>query len=75
MNGAPDTGLKLLDDIAHHPQISRYHLFHAAKADLLRRQGQYEAARNAYQQALLLATLEPEKRFLNRRLAELENSP
>ena len=75
MNGAPDTGLKLLDDIAHHPQISRYHLFHAAKADLLRRQGQHEAARNAYQQALLLATLEPEKRFLNRRLAELENSP
>ena len=75
MNGAPATGLQLLDDIAQHPQISRYHLFHAAKADLLRRQGQYEAARNAYQQALLLATLEPEKRFLNRRLAELENSP
>ena len=75
MNGAPDTGLKLLDDIAHHPQISRYHLFHAAKADLLRRQGQPEAARSAYQQALLLVTLDPEKRFLNRRLAELENSP
>lgn len=73
MNGAPDTGLKLLDDIAHHPQISRYHLFHAAKADLLRRQGQHEAARSAYQQALLLVTLDPEKRFLNRRLAELEN--
>jgi len=75
MNGAPDTGLKLLDDIAHHPQISRYHLFHAAKADLLRRQGQHKAARSAYQQALLLVTLDPEKRFLNRRLAELENSP
>ncbi|HDZ49226.1 hypothetical protein LCGC14_0185820 [marine sediment metagenome] len=74
MSGAPDTGLKLLDDIAHHPQISRYHLFHAAKADLLRRQGQREAARSAYQQALLLVTLDPEKRFLNRRLAELENS-
>ncbi|MGO3207275.1 MAG: RNA polymerase sigma factor [Halomonadaceae bacterium] len=75
MNGAPDTGLTLLDDIANHPQISRYYLFHAAKADLLRRQGQHEAARSAYQQALLLATLDPEKRFLNRRLAELENSP
>ncbi|WP_339935466.1 RNA polymerase sigma factor [Vreelandella glaciei] len=75
MNGAPDTGLKLLDDIAHHPQISRYYLFYAAKADLLRRQGQHVAARSAYQQALLLVTLEPEKRFLNRRLAELENSP
>ncbi|OJA06417.1 RNA polymerase sigma factor [Halomonas sp. QHL1] len=74
MNGAPDTGLKLLDDIAHHPQISRYHLFHAAKADLLRRQGQHEAARSAYQQALQLATLDPEKRFLHRRLAELEHS-
>lgn len=75
MNGAPDTGLKLLDDIAHHPQLSRYHLFHAAKADLLRRQGQHEAARCAYQQALLLTTLDPEKRFLHRRLAELEHSP
>lgn len=75
MNGAPDTGLKLLDDIAHHPQISRYHLFHAAKADLLRRQGQREAARSAYHQALQLATLEPEKRFLNKRLEEFENSP
>ncbi|KPQ28772.1 MULTISPECIES: RNA polymerase sigma factor [unclassified Halomonas] len=75
MNGAPDTGLKLLDDIAHHPQISRYHLFYAAKADLLRRQGQHEAARSAYHQALQLATQAPEKRFLISRLAELENSP
>lgn len=75
MNGAPDTGLKLLDDIAHHPQISRYHLFHAAKADLLRRQGQHKAARSAYQQALLLVTLDPEKRFLNRRLSELDKFP
>ncbi|TVP49685.1 MAG: RNA polymerase sigma factor [Halomonas sp.] len=74
MNGAPETGLALLDDIAHHPQISRYHLFHAAKADLLRRQGQREAARSAYQQALLLTNLDPEKRFLHRRLAELEAS-
>lgn len=75
MNGAPDTGLKLLDDIAHHPHISRYHLFYAAKADLLRRQGQYEPARSAYHQALQLVTLDPEKRFLKRRLAELENFP
>ena len=72
MNGAPDTGLKLLDDIAQHPQINRYYLFHAAKADLLRRQGQHEAARSAYQQALLLVTLDPEKRFLLKRLNELE---
>lgn len=75
MNGAPDTGLKLLDDIAHHPQINRYYLFHAAKADLLRRQGQHEAARSAYQQALLLVTLDPEKRFLLKRLNELEPAP
>lgn len=72
MNGTPAQGLQLLDDIAHHPQLSGYHLFHAAKADLLRRQGQHEAARSAYQQALLLVTLEPEKRFLLRRLAELD---
>ena len=75
MNGAPDTGLKLLDDIAHHPQLSRYHLFYAAKADLLRRQGQHEAARSAYHQALQLVTLDPEKRFLLKRLNELEPAP
>lgn len=72
MNGAPATGLQLLDDISHHPQLSRYHLFHAAKADLLRRLGKREAARGAYRQALLLTTLGPEKRFLLRRLNELE---
>ena len=72
MNGAPAIGLQQLDDLAQHPQLARYHLFYAAKADLLRRQGEREAARSAYQQALLLATLEPEKRFLLGRLSELE---
>lgn len=72
MNGAPAIGLQQLDDLAQHPQLARYHLFYAAKADLLRRQGEREAARSAYQQALLLATLEPEKRFLLDRLSELE---
>lgn len=72
MNGALATGLQLLDELAHHPQMGRYHLFHAAQADLLRRQGQYDAARSAYQQALVLATHDPEKRFLLKRLSELK---
>ena len=74
MNGAPAIGLQQLDELAHYPQLTRYHFFYAAKADLLRRQGEREAARSAYQQALLLATLEPEKRFLLGRLSELEKS-
>lgn len=72
MDGAPAIGLQQLDELEHHPQLTRYHLFYAAKADLLRRQGEREAARSAYQQALLLATLAPEKRFLLKRLSELE---
>lgn len=49
-----------------------YHLFHATRADFARRLGQTEEARSAYQRALELAQTEPERRFLSRRLVELE---
>ncbi|NDL69908.1 RNA polymerase sigma factor [Vreelandella alkaliphila] len=74
MNGDPTTGLQLLDDLAHHPQMARYHLFYSAQADLLRRLGKQDDACSAYQQALLLTTLDPEKRFLLKRLNDLEQS-
>lgn len=71
MHDSPATGLRLLDELSHHPQLSRYYLLYAAQADLLRRQGHADAARDAYQKALALTTQDPEKRFLLSRLAEL----
>lgn len=74
MHDTPATGLSLLAELAHHPRLSHYHLFYAAQADLLRRQGERDAARCAYQKALTLTTQAPEKRFLLSRLAELETA-
>jgi RNA polymerase sigma-70 factor (ECF subfamily) len=63
----PEAGLALLDDI----DLESYRYLHAARADLLRRLGRTDEARAAYVRALELAHTEPERRFLERRLAEL----
>jgi RNA polymerase sigma-70 factor (ECF subfamily) len=68
MARGPEAGLTLIDAIE---TLERYHLMHAARADLLRRLGRAEEARAAYQRALELVHAEPERRFLQRRLAEL----
>jgi RNA polymerase sigma-70 factor (ECF subfamily) len=52
-------------------ELDRYHYLHAARAELLRRLGRVEDARAAYDRALRLVHSEPERRFLERRLAEL----
>ena len=64
----PECGLELVDRIRG---LERYHLFHSARADLLRRLGRHGEARDAYARALGLATNPVERRFLERRLAEL----
>jgi RNA polymerase sigma-70 factor (ECF subfamily) len=51
-------------------QLDRYHLFHSAQADLLRRAGRLDEAADAYRRALAIATNEAERRFLEGRLAE-----
>jgi RNA polymerase sigma-70 factor, ECF subfamily len=48
-------------------------LAHAARADMCRRLHRWEEARTAYQAALALTQLEPERRFLERRLSEIES--
>ena len=53
------------------PQLSSYHLAHAVHADLCRRLGKTKEALASYRRALSLARQEPERRFLERRLAEL----
>jgi RNA polymerase sigma-70 factor (ECF subfamily) len=72
MRDGPDAGLALIDDILARGDLHDYHLIHAARADLCRRLGRTAEARISYQKALDLARQEPERRFLERRLAELD---
>jgi RNA polymerase sigma-70 factor, ECF subfamily len=72
MRDGPSAGLPLIDAVLDRGDLADYHLAHAAKADLHRRLGQAALARAAYQQAISLARQEPERRFLQSRLKELE---
>lgn len=71
MRDGPAAGLALIDGILAGGALADYHLTHAARADLLRRLEKTTEARAAYQQALALVRQEPERQFLQRRLAEL----
>ena len=64
-------GLALIDAILAAGDLADYQPAHAARAELLRRLGRTAEARAAYEQALALTKQEPERRFLNRRLAAL----
>ncbi|WP_103670254.1 RNA polymerase sigma factor [Pseudanabaena sp. BC1403] len=65
------TGLQRIDAILSNGDLADYHLAHAAKADLCRRLGRNSQARESYQRALALVKQEPERRFLEKRLQEL----
>src|SRR5690349_10740728 len=67
-----EQGLRLIDDLLAHEQLSRYHLAHSARADLCRRLGRIPEARASYEKALALAPQETDRRFLSRRLDELK---
>jgi len=71
MADGPDRGLALLDRPQLATELATYHHFHAARADLLRRSGQREAASISYIRALELCQNATERRFLQRRLAEV----
>ena len=71
MLDSPLAGLTLIDAILARGDLGNYHLVHAARADLCRRLGRTAEARNSYERALSLTQQEPERRFLERRLAEL----
>jgi RNA polymerase sigma-70 factor (ECF subfamily) len=73
MVDGPERGLRLIDAIAARGELHEYHLLHAARADLLRRLDRRPDAIAAYEMALELATLEPERRFLSGRLAGLRS--
>jgi len=71
MRDGPAAGLSLIDAILARGDLGNYHLAHAARADLCRRLGRIAEARASYERALSLTEQEPERRFLERRLAEL----
>ena len=67
-----EQGLRLIDDLLAREQLADYHLAHSARADLCRRLGRLLEARTSYERALALVRQEPERRFLARRLRELQ---
>lgn len=75
MAAGSDKGLRLLDQLAEKAELNDYYLFHAARADLLRRTGRLSEARLAYARALELCQNVTEQTFLHRRLTELQILP
>jgi RNA polymerase sigma-70 factor (ECF subfamily) len=74
MCDGPAAALPLLDELAASRELRDYHLLPAARADLLRRLGRTIEAAAAYREALALVGNEPERRFLARRLSEVEGA-
>ncbi|HTQ08874.1 MAG TPA: DUF6596 domain-containing protein, partial [Fimbriimonadaceae bacterium] len=72
MRDGPGAGLDLIDEILARGDLSNYYLAHSARAELCRRLGRAAEARDSYRRALELTQQEPERRFLARRLRDLE---
>ena len=75
MSGRMEEALGQIDELGSAGSLDRYYLFHAARADLLRRLGRLAEAAEAYRNAAALATNPVELAFLQRRLREVESSP
>jgi RNA polymerase sigma-70 factor, ECF subfamily len=75
MSEGPDQGLVHLGTIAASGALDGYHLYHAARADLLRRLSRKDEAAAAYHVALSLTANAVERRYLRRRIAELSGAP
>jgi len=72
MAEGPARGLALVDRLVESGTLSGYHLVSATRADLLRRLGRRGEARRAYEEAVELAGTEAERRYLLRRLGEIQ---
>ncbi len=71
MRDGPEAGLALIDAVFRRGDLMDYALAHSARADMCRRLGRNAEARSSYERALALTCLEPERRFLEKRLREL----
>ena len=74
MADGPERGLALVDASDAAAALEGYHLLHAVRADLFRRLGRLAEAAAAYRRALALVGNEAERRFLQRRLGEVEGA-
>ncbi len=74
MADGPGPALEIIDTLVAAGDLENYYLLHAARADLLRRLGSSEDAAKSYRRALQLVTNDSERRFLERRLREVETS-
>jgi RNA polymerase sigma-70 factor, ECF subfamily len=75
MRDGPAAGLAIVDAILSRGDLQDYRPAHAARAELCRRLGRLDDARSSYQRALALSRQDPERRFFERRLAELRAQP
>jgi RNA polymerase sigma-70 factor (ECF subfamily) len=66
-----EKGLALIDEASAGRKLENYYLFHAARADLLRRLKRFEEAKTAYTRALALTTNKVEQQYLRKRLSEV----
>jgi RNA polymerase sigma-70 factor (ECF subfamily) len=73
MSRGLETGLKQIEQVGEAGGLDQYHLYHAARADILRRLDRKNEAKRAYQEALRLATNKVERQYLKKRLGELEH--
>ena len=71
MRDGPEAGLALVEELLARGELAEYRLAHAARADLYRRLGRPAEARHSYLRALALTQVEPERQYLQRRMAEL----
>jgi RNA polymerase sigma-70 factor (ECF subfamily) len=72
MRDGPEAGLRLINDLLARGELADYALAHSARAELSRRLGRQEAAIQSYQRALSLTRQDPQRRFIERRLGELD---
>ena len=73
MVNGPQSGLTVIDELVKSGDLDTYHLLHAARADMLRRAGSAAEAAKSYARALALVTNDSERRFLERRLHEVQS--
>jgi RNA polymerase sigma-70 factor (ECF subfamily) len=73
MVAGPKQALALIEALAASGDLDRYHLLHSARADVLRRLGSWTEAAKSYAAAIELVTNDAERRFLERRLREMES--
>ena len=73
MAHGPRPALAIMDRLAAEGGLDKYHLLHSARADLLRRSGFSAEAADAYAQALALVSNSSERRFLERRLRDVQS--